>query len=184
VTRRVDAGGRRYVALLRGINVGGKNTLPMANLVRLFAEAGCTDVSTYIQSGNVAFTATAHIVKELSDTIARRIQEDSGLTVPVILRSAGWLERVVASNPFPRGDVANLHVMFLKDRPTPSAVGNLDANRSPGDAFRVVGCEIYMRCKSVAKTKLTNAYFDTRLATVSTCRNWNTVLKLLEMTAR
>ena len=175
-----------YVALMRGINVGGKNMLPMAVLVELFSELGCSDVRTYVQSGNVVFCSTAALATTLADTVAKAIERRRKLKVPVVLRSARELARVVAANPFVRADVdaVELHVMFLADTPAKSAVGELDAKRSPPDEFVVAGREVYLRLPNgVARSKLTNAYFDGRLATVSTIRNWRTVRKLVEMTA-
>ena len=171
----------RYVALMRGINVGGKNKLPMRDLVAIFEQAGCTDIATYIQSGNVVFNAKPAIVKNLVCAIPAGIKESFGLTLPVVLRSGRALLEVIANNPLPPSDADHAHVMFLRDAPDARAVANLDPNRSPGDTFKVVGDNIYLRCESVAKTKLTNAYFDGKLSTVSTLRNRRTVLKLVEM---
>src|ERR1051326_504418 len=92
--------GARHVALLRGINVGGKNKLPMAELAELFTTAGCTDVRTYIQSGNVVFHAGAELAPRVPALISARIAEEFGLAVPLVLRSGAELAEVVAANPF------------------------------------------------------------------------------------
>ena len=173
-----------HIGLLRGINVGGKNKLPMDELVGLFAEAGCSDVKTYIQSGNVVFRAVPRIVARLAERVSGRIERRLGLRVPVVLRTAQELERVARTNPFlaAGADPELLHVMFLADEPAKAAVAGLDAKRSPPDEFAVVGREIYLRCpQGMARTKLTNAYFDAKLATISTVRNWRTVTKLIEL---
>jgi uncharacterized protein (DUF1697 family) len=175
----------RHVALLRGINVGGKNMLPMKELAEIFATTGCTDVATYIQSGNVVFCAEDKIAKVLGGLITRQVEKQFGLKVPVILRSAAELEAVIGANPYLKAGAAEemLHVSFLADRPGPDLVTGLDAARSAPDEFAVVGQDIYMKLVTgAAKTKLTNAYFDSKLKTVSTMRNWRTVLKLAEMT--
>lgn len=177
-------GDRRHVALLRGINLGGNNRLAMRDLVALFSTAGCTDVMTYIQSGNVVFRAPAAVTAALAGAIQTGIEREFGLRVPVVLRSADELERVVRDNPFlgRDADTDALHVMFLAAAPAPAAVASLDPQRSPGDEFAVVGREVYLRCpRGLAGTKLGNDYFDRRLATISTGRNWRTVLKLVEM---
>ena len=104
--------------------------------------------------------------------------------VPVVLRSREELAAGAARNPFlKRGiDIATLHVAFLADIPNPTCATALDATRSPGDSFILCGRDIYLWLPNgVARTKLTNDYFDRTLKTVSTIRNWNTVLKLLEM---
>ena len=172
------------VALLRGINVGGKNMLPMKDLVGMFVAAGCGDVTTYIQSGNVVFRAEAKMAEGLGSLIASRVEERFGLRIPVVLRTAAEMERVIRENPFllRAADAEMLHVSFLADLPGADRVAGLDAGRSAPDAFAVVGREIYMRLvNGAARTKLTNAYFDSKLKTVSTMRNWRTVLKLAEM---
>jgi uncharacterized protein (DUF1697 family) len=174
----------RYVALLRGINVGGKNKLPMTDLAKMFEESGCGDVKTYIQSGNVVFSADPKVVERLPQTIAEDIREEFGLEVPVVLRSAKELDQIVRKNPFlaAGGDPQALHVMFLADKPDNRAVDTLDLNRSPPDEFTVMGKDIFLSCPNgVARTKLTNDWFDRKLGTVSTGRNWRTVLKLHEL---
>jgi uncharacterized protein (DUF1697 family) len=174
-----------YVALMRGVNVGGKNKLPMKDLAAMFAEAGCTDVVTYIQSGNVVFRATQACAARVPAAIAKAVADRLGFRAPVVMRTAGELRGVARGNPFLRAgaEAESLHVLFLADRPSPAGVAALDPKRSPPDEFEVVGREIYLRCPNgVARTKLTNDYFDAKLATTSTMRNWRTVLKLVEMT--
>jgi uncharacterized protein (DUF1697 family) len=173
-----------YLALLRGVNVGGKNRLPMKSLVEIFARAGCENVRTYIQSGNVLFNADPGAVERLPGLIASRITDSFGYKTPVVLRTASQLCQIVANNPFLEAGVAEdaLHVMFLVDQPAPECVGTLDPQRSQPDAFVVRGQEIYLRYPNgLARSRLTNSYFDSRLATTSTARNWRTVTKLLEL---
>jgi uncharacterized protein (DUF1697 family) len=172
-----------YLALLRGINVGGKNKLPMKALAGFFTEAGCKDVRTFIQSGNVVFTAPGDAA-HLPGVIAARIADAFGFKAPVQLRTAEQLARVVADNPYLKAGAAEdaLHVLFLADPPSPGRVESLDPRRSPPDEFLVRGQDVYLHLPNgVANTKLTNAYFDSKLATVSTGRNWRTVTKLLAL---
>ena len=174
----------KHVALLRGINVGGNRKLPMKSLAAMFTVAECVDVETYIQTGNVVFSAPATVAKRLPNTIKVAIEQQFRFSVPVVIRSQEELSACVERNPFlKRGiDTAALHVAFLADVPDPACVAALDATRSPGDSFILRGCDIYLWLPNgVARTKLTNDYFDRTLKTVSTLRNWNTVLKLLEM---
>ena len=176
----------RYIALLRGINVGGRNKLPMSELSEMFSSAGCDAVKTYIQSGNVVFHAAAGVAEGLPQVVSRRIAKTFGYDLPVVLRSASEMAAVARGNPFlQRGeDEKALHVLFLADRPTASRVAALDARRSPPDEFQVRGREVFLFCPhGVADTRLTNAYFDSKLGTVSTGRNWRTVLKLIELSA-
>jgi uncharacterized protein (DUF1697 family) len=170
-----------HVALLRGINVGGKNMLPMSDLTAMFVAAGCADVETYIQSGNVVCRARPAVAKKLPAAVATAILKRSGYRVPVVLRTADELRDVARGNPFltAGGDPDTLHVAFLAGTPKAGGVAALDPRRSPPDEFVVRGREIYLRLPNgVARSKLTNAYFDKALATTSTVRNWRTVLKL------
>jgi uncharacterized protein (DUF1697 family) len=161
----------KHIALLRGINVGGKNPLPMKKLVKMFEKAGCTDVKTYIQSGNVVFES------KNPNRIA------AVLKMPVVLRTAEELARVVTKNPWPKS-VDILHVAFLADEPKKATVDALDPKRSPGDEWIVTGRDMYLRLPNgVGKTKITNAWLDAKLETTSTLRNWRTVLKLVEMSS-
>jgi uncharacterized protein (DUF1697 family) len=176
----------KHVALLRGINVGGKNILPMKELASIFSKAGCADVKTYIQSGNVVFSADDKVAAGLGAMISTQVEARFGLRVPVVLRTVAEIEAVVRANPFLKAGAGEerLHVCFLADLPGRDSVAGLDAGRSTPDVFAVVGREIYMQLvNGVAGTKLTNAYFDSKLKTVSTIRNWRTVLKLAEMLA-
>jgi uncharacterized protein (DUF1697 family) len=173
-----------YVALLRGINVGGKNILPMKDLAAMFTGAGCSHVRTYIQSGNVIFTAGRALARRVPALIADTIAVRFGFRVPVVMLTADEFRDVARNHPLlaPDADVATLSVAFLADEPSPARVARLDASRSFPDVFMVRGRAIYLRCPNgVAKTKLTNTYFDSVLETTSTVRNWRTVLAVLEI---
>lgn len=170
-----------YLALLRGINVGGKNKLPMKDLVGLFEDVGCLNVRTFIQSGNVIFNASRGLVKGLPNLITRTIEENLGYRIPVVLRTAEEMDEAIHWNPFIAAGVPEktLHVYFLASLPDARAVATLDASRSLPDRFQVCGQEIYVELPNgMARTKLTNAYFDSKLATISTARNWKTVIQL------
>jgi len=172
-----------HVALLRGINLGTRR-LPMQDLAEMFARAGCGDVRTYIQSGNVVFRAEAGLVKKLPGMIIAAIQKKFGFEAPVLIRNTAEMATVAGGNPFLRHkvDPKCLHVTFLDRTPSAAAVAALDPNRSPGDEFVVKGREIYLYLPDgAASSKLNNQFFDSKLKTVSSVRNWNTVLTLYEM---
>lgn len=174
-----------HVALLRGINLAGKNRLPMKDLSALFTDAGCTDVRTYVQSGNVVFQAGPNLARRVPDVIEKAIRERFGISVPVVTRSAAELRKVAKANPFLARDrdTSALHVAFLAAKPTATQITSLDPDRSPQDEFTVLGREVYLRLPNgVGRTKLSNAYLDAKLGTTSTLRNWRTVLNLIEMT--
>ena len=156
----------------------------MKDLIALFANAGCHDVKTYIQSGNVVFSAGAELAARVPELIAAAIHDHFGYHVPVVLRSADDIADIVSCNPFlgPDSDITKLHVGYLANLPSKNNVARLDPNRSPSDEFVVRGREIYLHCPNgLARTKLTNAYFDSKLKTTSTMRNWKTTVKLLEL---
>ena len=172
------------VALLRGINVGGKNRLPMKDLAAMFVDLGCDDVRTYIQSGNVLFRMSPTLGEDISSLISSSILSRFGYRVPVATRSAQDLQEIEQANPFLEAgaETDKLHIAFLADLPDSAHVESLDPNRSPSDEFAVLGREIYLHCPhGLARSKLANNYFDSRLSTTSTMRNWRTVLKLLEL---
>lgn len=175
-----------HIVLLRGINVGGKNKLPMKSLVAIFEVLGCRNVRTYIQSGNVIFEADDALAATVPEGVRAAIEEEFGYSIPVVQRTARELAEAIRQNPWIDDDETidpkALHVAFLADEPSAEAVAGLDPERSPGDAYRVLGREIYLKCPNgLARTKLTNAYFDSCLGTVSTMRNWKTTNKLLEL---
>ncbi len=173
-----------YVAMLRGINVGGRNRLPMKDLAAIFRDAGCSRVRTYIQSGNVVFDAPQRTARRIPETVPAAIAARYGYRTPLILRTAAELAGAVEANPFPRkaADPKALHAVFLAAAPQPARAAALDPDRSPPDEFFVSGREIYLHCPNgLARTKLTNAWFDAQLKTVSTIRGWNTVLQLLKL---
>lgn len=172
-----------HVALLRGINVGGKNILPMKELAKIFSEAGCGGVRTYIQSGNVIFDAPSG-APGICDGVKAKIEKRYGYRIPLVLRTSAQLLKTIRDNPFLKAGVDEkwLYVYFLADSPNAAAIAALDPARSAPDAFHVRGREIYLHLPSgMGQSKLTNAYFDSKLSTVSTARNWATVLKLAEM---
>ena len=171
-----------HLALLRGVNVGGKAKLPMKELAAIFAAAGATSIRTFIQSGNVIFEAAEP--ENLTATVTLEIARIYSYPGRIVLRSAAELTAAFKSNPFAkaRAPLETLHVYFLADQPNPAGVKSLDPDRSPGDSFVIRNREVYLHLPNgMARTRLTNAYFDTKLKTVSTARNWNTVARLVEL---
>jgi uncharacterized protein (DUF1697 family) len=174
----------RYVALLRGVNVGGKNKIAMKSLAALFSDARCRRVETYIQSGNVVFSADATTAAKAVAAICSAIRQQFGFQTQIVLRSRNEMERIEGANPYFKAGMPldQLHVSFLADAPAAERVALLDPNRSPPDQFTLSGGEIYLYLPNGGgSTKLTNAYFDSKLKTFSTVRNWRTIQKLLEI---
>ena len=172
-----------FVALLRGINVGGKNKIAMTELASLFSSLGLDDIRTYIQSGNVVFRSPERDAGEISATIEEAITAAFGVDPAVLLRRPMELEAIVDRHPYrTRTDLSKLHVVFLDHTPAASAAAVLDPGRSPPDEFTLHGREIYLHLPHGAgRSKLTIDYFERRLGVRATARNWNTVRKLLEL---
>ncbi len=176
-----------YIALLRGINLGGKNKLPMKDLKEMFTAAGCRNAVNYIQSGNVVFQAERGAVKKLGGIVSSEIEKRFGHKPPMVFRTAEQMNEAIRTNPFIAEGISEdaLHLMFLDGVPDAAAVKALDPDRSPPDRYRVRGQEIYLHLPNGgARSKLTNAYFDSKLRTMSTVRNWRTVRKLAEMAGK
>ena len=169
---------------MRSVHVGGKHSLPMTALAALFTESGCGEVRTCIQSGNVLFTSGTALARRIPALIAAGISKRFGFEAPVVTRTAAELAAIAKNNPFLRDgpDPKALHVVFLADPPDRSRAALLDPDRSPPDRFVLRGGEIYLLCPNgVGQSRLTAQYFDSNLETTSTFRNWNTVLKMLEL---
>jgi uncharacterized protein (DUF1697 family) len=169
-----------YAALLRGINVGGHNKVPMIQLKAVIESLGHTDVTTYIQSGNVVFTSRKNVTPA---ALGRAIKDEFGFDITVVLRTSSELQRVVTDNPFARADLKTVHVGFMASKPSAVAVRALDADQFAPEEFAIKGSNLYLHLPNgMGRTKLP-AYLDRKLKVPTTVRNWNTVLKLLELTA-
>ncbi len=155
----------------------------MKTLKALFEGVGLRDVTTYVQSGNVVFTAaTAPEAADLEAAIAGEF----GIDVTVILRTAGELAAVLGANPFLGGGAerSKLHVTFLAGAPAPGALDSLDAARYPPDEFRLLGREVYLHTPGgYGRSKLGNDFFERKTGLRATTRNWNTVTRLVELSA-
>jgi uncharacterized protein (DUF1697 family) len=176
-----------FVALLRGINVGGKTMVSMPELRSLFESLGHEDVRTYVQSGNVVFRTSSDDREALSAELEERIGSAFGVSPAVLLRTPKELAEIAAGNPFleRESDPLKLHVVFLSAPPAADAVEELDPSRSPGDEFSVRGREIYLHLPNGAgRSKLTIDYFEKRLGVRGTARNWRTLNKLIELAGR
>lgn len=187
----------KLVALLRGINVGGRNRIAMADLRELVEGLGFGEVRTHLQSGNVVFAAPAgtgagagaapgagDTADRAADRIEAEIERSLGLAVPVLARTGEDLERIVALHPL--ADIATnpsrLLVSFLSGRVEPDRLGDLDPGDFAPDAFALGEREIYVWAPNGAsETKLTHSFWEKRLGVTATARNWNTVERLLTL---
>jgi uncharacterized protein (DUF1697 family) len=174
-----------YVTLLRGINVGGKNKIKMADLKLMFESIGLCEVKTYIQSGNVLFKSN-EIEEALSNKIEHKIESVFGISVEVILRTSKELGQIISNCPFSKEEVTeaeelseavSLYVALLKHNPLIENIEVLDAYRSESDKYYIVGRDIYLLFQnSIRNSKLANNLHKLNVST--TVRNWNTLSKL------
>ena len=178
----------RYVALLRGVNVGGRNKVPMAELRLLVESLGCTGVATVIQSGNVVFTARRPVRSErLQDAIAGRF----GVRTPVILRTASEVVAVAEHPLFPDLDPATVHVGFLAESPTVEAATAVETTAAAVEGasfgterFALDGTEVYLHLPGgMARARLPS-HLERHLGVPLTIRNWATVTKLADLAGR
>ena len=175
-----------FIAILRGINVGGKNRMKMPDLVSTFESLGLTHVRSYIQSGNIVFeTLVTKATLELEKDIHEQIGKDFGFEIPVLVIEAAEMERILRENPFVDRkdiDLTKLHVTFLGTKPEENRLAAIDPEKYKPDEFVVKGKFVYLRCPvDYGHTKLNNGFFETKLKVKATTRNWNTVKKLGEM---
>jgi len=171
-----------YISMLRGINVGGQKPMKMDRVRELFAALGFEQVRTYVQSGNVVFKATKRSPADLSRKIEERILSEFGFSVPVISKTAEEIGSAIQNNPFLREkgiDLAKLHVTFLSQAPSGTALQKLDALGPEPDRFHARGKEIYLFCPNgYSSSRLTNNVLEKLLSVRATTRNWNTVNQL------
>jgi uncharacterized protein (DUF1697 family) len=176
-----------YVSLLRGINVSGRNRIPMADLRALYEAHGHHDVTTYVQSGNVVSRSNARSTTAVARAIERAITDDLGLDVTVLVRTPAQLAKLVDQNPLVDDgvDPTKLHVTFLASKPARAKIDGMDGRRYAPDEFVVVGDAVYLVCPNgYGQTKINNAYFERGLGVAATTRNWKTVNQLVELGRR
>ncbi|MGZ4388323.1 MAG: DUF1697 domain-containing protein [Gaiellaceae bacterium] len=171
-----------WVALLRGINVGSRNRVPMAELREVFEAAGCAEVRTYIQSGNVVFASPRRGREALARRLEQAVEDAFGVAAPVVLRTAAEIAAGAGSHPF-GADTAHSYVGFLAADPDPGGAERL-AELAGDDELAVVGRDVFLRYPNgVQGARLTGPLLERHLGTPGTVRNWRTVAKLAELAA-
>lgn len=171
----------RYVALLRGINLGSRMRVAMADLRTLAEGIGFEDVSTHLQSGNVLFTSSRTSEQRLAADLEKAVDAELGLTVPVVVRSKDDLDRVVAADPF--GTAAEDPKRYLVSffRAPATGDGGLDPEAYRPERLHLGECEAYTYLPDgVQRAKLSNALLEKKLGVVATARNWTVVNALRE----
>jgi uncharacterized protein (DUF1697 family) len=172
-----------WLALLRAINLGPRNKVPMAGLRELFERLGCESVRTYIQSGNVLFESRASDCTALARRLESAVAEAFGVSSAVVLRTFGELREVAGSHPFGAG-VEKTHVAFLANEPDPEGVRRLLALDVAPDRFELRGADLFLHYPNgVQGARLTGSLLERSLGVAGTVRTWRTVTRLAELAA-
>lgn len=176
-----------FIAFLRGVNVGGRGMIAMADLKVLLAKEGLADVRTLLQSGNVVFKAADTTTDALAKTIAAAIAKRFAADIKVMVRTPAELKKAVARNPYPdaaRDDASHLIIAFLAEKPSAAAAKAMAAlaPKFPNEPFTLDGREFFVHyAKDIGHSKFTNVIIEKTLAVPATARNWNTVTKLIAL---
>ena len=194
-----------YISILRGINVGGKKSVKMDVLRKIYVDLGFQNVQTYIQSGNVVFCSENSSKQDLATKITEKILETFAFDVPIIILTLHELQEIIKNNPFlveilennqkenlqenqeenqkdSQKDRIYFHITFLSEIPEKALFDKIKENIYQKDEFLLLGKSIYLYCPDgYGNSKLTNGFFETKLKVIATTRNWKTSLELLNM---
>ena len=176
----------RYVVLLRGINVGTGRKVPMADLRKLCESLGLKNVQTYIQSGNLIFELKQpESISALETRLQKAFSETFGFEIPVLIRTAAEWSDSISKNPFlseEHVDIDQLHMTCLKEIPSPELLEKIKTFQYLPDRYEIVGRDVFIFCAAgYGTSKLVNSFFESKLKTQATTRNWKTVMQLNEM---
>lgn len=170
-----------FIALIRGINVGGHKKLKMADVKVFCEELGLTEVRTHLQSGNVVFRTSRTDRAQLAKDLEAALQVDAR----VILRTPAELRKAIAANPMPDEAAqgpSHYIVAFLSEKPKAAAMQSLRDGYKGPEQMELQGAELYIHYDAgMGQSKLTNTLIERKLGVTATARNWNTVTKLLEI---
>ncbi|WP_282030491.1 DUF1697 domain-containing protein [Winogradskyella eximia] len=171
-----------YIALLRGINVGGHKKVPMVQLRELLSNSGLLNVKTYIQSGNVIFQSINDDSKELEKTIQNSILDHFGFKVPVLVRTRTELLTIFNNCPFSDEKKSERYFVMLSDVPDEMLVNEASQKTYPDDDYVILNDCIYLFCaKGYGRAKFNLNYFEKKLNIHATARNYKTMVKLLAL---
>lgn len=170
----------KYIAILRGINVGGHRKIKMQELRDVLDASGFENVQTYIQSGNVIFEGKRTNTLKLGEKMQKLILDNFGHEVPVIVWHAEEIVEAIKHNPYKNTE--NCHLVFLQEQPEQKNINEIEKIDFREESFKVVERRIYLEIpKKYHQSKLSNSFFEKKLKTKATTRNWKTVLKLREL---
>ena len=172
-----------WIGFFRGINVGGSNVLPMKKLAALLQDAGCRDVKTYIQSGNVVFRHAMGESARVAARLRQAISRGCGFEPHVLVLALDELERAVASNPFSEAaaEPNRLHLYFLNERPQSPDIEALNGVKAKSESFALRGKIFYVHAPDGFGTSKLAQRAERFLGVDATARNWRTVTAVLEL---
>jgi uncharacterized protein (DUF1697 family) len=177
-----------YISILRGINVSGQKMIKMDALKKMYEDLGFAKVQTYIQSGNVIFQSEKSEQKDLEKLISAGIAKQFGFEVPVIVLNIQEFKRVIQNNPFVKDDskdISHQYATFLSSEPILDKFESIKQVQNQGEQIHLIDKIIYFYCPSgYGRTKLNNTFFESKLKTVATTRNWKTTLELLNIAGK
>ena len=171
-----------YIALLRGINVGGHKKIPMAKLRELLSKSGFENVQTYIQSGNVTFKSSVKSTLKIEQTIKKAILGYFGFEVSVLVMTRLDLKRIFEGCPFSEDKKKTSYFMLLHDAPDEELIKMASEKVHEGEVYAIIGnCIYFVRDKGYGQAKFNVNFFERKLKTFATVRNYNTMVKLLSL---
>lgn len=184
-TRRKTEAMTTWIAMLRAVNLGARNKVPMPALREALTDAGLGEVRTYVQSGNIAFTSRHRSPDAVASKVRDVVRREFDVDQPVLVRSIEQIETVIAGNPYPRAALDRpklLHVTFLTSVPEPAGVQTVHSDPVSRDVCRIVGAHLYVDfAESVHGSRLSAQWITRRLGVDGTARNWRTVLALMDL---
>ena len=173
---------KTYIALLRGINVSGQKKIPMAELRELLTNYNLKEVQTYIQSGNVIFKSLERDIQKLELKIHEAIKAHFGFEVPVLVKTPEDLQHIFDNCPFPEDKKTNSYFTLLYSVPDKDLIDDVSKITYPNETFVITNDCIYFHCSTgYGKAKYSNNFFERKLKTTATARNYKTMVKLLAM---
>lgn len=181
---------KTYIALLRGINVGGHHKIKMASLKEMFVALGFSEVITYIQSGNVVFQAAIDDRLLLKEKIEQGIKETYGFDIKIAVKSHKEWQNIINNNPFlklnSQADISKLHVTLLSSKPKKDDIEIVQATEKRANEELIFKDDyIYLHFPNgYGKSKFTNVFLERKLKVSTTTRNWKTMLRIAEISAK
>ena len=172
-----------YIAILRGINVSGKNSIKMIDLKNLFESLNFNHITTYIQSGNIVFNSDSEDKKELKKLISLQIEKIFNLKVPVLVLKIDDLREIISQNPFSTDkETSFIHFTFFDNQPDFDNIQIIESKIAMNEEIVINNNVAYIYCPNgYGKTKLTNNFLENKLKTTATTRNYKTTKELLKI---